>query len=318
MFPLIPEPGIYHDMDPSNYFADPCPEPSVTQSLIKTLLDYSPMHAACDHPRISPPIVTVDDEEKYVKARAIGDAVHLLLLGRGKRLAVGKFDSWRTKASQEWRAAQTGTPILEAHFDKALEIAGRAQDQLAARGLHLTGVSEVVLAWKEGGFWCRTMIDHMRDGPRIIDIKTTERSAAPHAVGPMVRDWAIQAAMHERGLDTLDPQNAGRRRHTFIVIEQFPPYALCAYDMPESVMHLGRKALQVGLDTWAECVRTGIWPAYPTETQLAALPGWQESRMLAREIEHEEARKREPEPNMGLDTLEEKRMDLPSDYWMAG
>jgi hypothetical protein len=36
----------------------------------------------------------------------------------------------------------------------------------------------------------------------------------------MVNDgWHIQAAMGERGLDAIDPRNAGRRRFLFVVQE---------------------------------------------------------------------------------------------------
>lgn len=318
---MITEPGIYLDIDPADYLDDPCPEPSCSQSLVKILLEKSPAHARYAHPQMGPG--SEEQEEDYAKARAIGDAAHMLLLRRGKRLAIGEFDSWRSSEAKAFKAAalrERKTPILAAHFDVAQQIRSVTNLGLECAGLNVgvlgTGDSEVVLAWQERGFWCRTMIDRICPYRRhIIDLKTTERSAAPHAVSPMVVDWALQAAMHERGLDALDPDNAGRRTHTFVVIEQYPPFAMCIYDLPESVLHMGRKRLEIGLARWGECMRTGVWPSYPTEPQTPMLPGWVEKQWLEQELAHEE-RRREPSPQW--DTLEEKRMDLPNDLIMGG
>jgi hypothetical protein len=51
---MIIQPGIYYDITPADYFADPCPEPSATQSVLKVLLDQSPAHARCEHPTPGP------------------------------------------------------------------------------------------------------------------------------------------------------------------------------------------------------------------------------------------------------------------------
>lgn len=293
---MITAPGIFTDIRPDDYLADPCPEPSVTQSIVKTLLEHSPAHARAEHPRLALPLpAAVENEttEKYNKAQAIGDAVHGMLLGRGKTLAVGQFDSWRGKDPQKFKdvaIAEGKTLILEKHWNVANAMYGEACRQLRERGLHASfvdfGGSEVVLAWQEGGAWCRTMIDRLSEDRRhVLDFKSTAMNASPHAVGALMANagWPIQAAMHERGLNALDPDNAGRRRHTFILQEQYPPYALAAYDMREAVMHMGRKRLELGLCSWFECMRTGVWPAYPIETQYPELPGWVEQRWLERE-----------------------------------
>jgi hypothetical protein len=305
--------GIHFDVEAADYHADPAPEPSVSQSLVKVLLDQSPLHAKCEHPRLAPPAYADEDEdEKYNKAKVIGDAVHFLLLGRGKEMQVFDAPNWSAtgmgkgaKAQlQEDRSAAIAdgkTPILKKHEEIARAMTFAATAQLTERDLIVPfdeggGHSEVVLVWQEGGIWRRTMIDRLTLNRRhVLDYKTTGMNAAPHAIGNLMANagWPLQAGMHERGLDILDPENAGRRRHTFICQEQYPPYALVAYDLPESLLHMGRKRLQIGLDIWDECMRSGRWPAYPIETQYPELPGWTEQKWTAREIEHAD-RRREP------------------------
>ena len=91
----ITKPGIYRDFPTAAYFADCCPEPSFTQSLAKILLDQSPRHAYQAHPRLN--VQPADEDDAYDKSRAIGNAAHAMMLGRGKVMAVEDFPDWRTK-----------------------------------------------------------------------------------------------------------------------------------------------------------------------------------------------------------------------------
>jgi endonuclease/exonuclease/phosphatase family metal-dependent hydrolase len=106
----ISKPGIYRDFPTAAYFADPCPEPSFTQSLAKILIEQSPLHAYQAHPRLNVPAADedADEAEKYSKAKAIGNAAHSLMLGRGKVLAVGDFNNWMTaRKPSEFKATAT-------------------------------------------------------------------------------------------------------------------------------------------------------------------------------------------------------------------
>src|SRR5215831_16517159 len=92
----IDRPGIYRDMPSEEYFTDPCPEPSLTQSIAKLLIARSPAHAKCAHPRLRDPAAEEDEPaERYDKAKAIGTAAHLMMIGRGKDLDIAPFNSWR-------------------------------------------------------------------------------------------------------------------------------------------------------------------------------------------------------------------------------
>jgi hypothetical protein len=297
----IDKPGIYRNIDVASYHADPCPTPSLSQSIAKVLIDQSPLHAFIAHPRLHPAEVG-DEAEKYAKAKAIGDATHALLIERGKALAVAPFDSWRSGASQAFRDkanAEGKTPILEDHFNQAHEIMRAAIAQIDAHeesDCFKNGAGEVALIWQEGKLWFRCLVDWLHDGNLTVDdLKTSGMSVAPHVIGLRAAEagYDIQCAMFERGLDVLDPKNAGRRKYRFVMIEQDQPYALNVMVMGEQWLTMGRKKLQHAVDIWSRCMAYDKWPGYPPYAITPEYPSWQESKWLAREI-HEEAENRKP------------------------
>lgn len=288
----IDKPDLYLDMSSADYFADPCPVPSLSQSVAKVLLAESPLHAWHAHPRLNPDF-RPDDPTKF----DVGNVAHTLLIGRGKDIAVLDFDDWRTKDAKIARESAAGhgkLAVLGKHFSKAERMVKAAREQLELRGLgHLfrDGNGEVCAAWREGNLWFRQLIDWLSPDRMIFaDYKTTQESAAPHALGrKMAADgWPVQAAMGERGLDALLPETAGRRRYLFIVQEDWQPYALNVVEISEGVLSLGRKRLQIAVDIWQRCIEADRWPGYPLEILRPQMPGWAETEWTAREVDHAE------------------------------
>lgn len=290
----ISEPGIYPSIPPDDYFADPAPIPSLTQSIAKILIYKSPAHARLAHPRLAPPIDEDDVEpEKYVAAQAIGNAAHAAMLGRGRDIAEGKFDNWTTKAAKEFKAEAIASGrlyILSKHLDRTREMVKAASYQMEAAGhanAFRVGHGEVMLAWKEDGIWFRSLVDWMCDTTLVYDLKTSGLSCAPRAARerPSTDGWDIQAAMYERGLDVLDPSNAGRRRFIFVAQENAPPYSLTPVEISEHDLVMGRKKLASAVAMWRECIATGAWPGYPAKTEMSRPRGWTEAEWLEREME---------------------------------
>jgi hypothetical protein len=292
----ITKPGIYQDFPVDAYFADPCPQPSLSQSIAKILIDRSPAHAFLAHPRLNP---APAEEETYTSAKAIGNAAHAFATGRSRDIAIGEWSDWKKKEAQTFRdsAMQSGLlPILRKHVTSAeamvlalrqqLDAAGHAQAFAASRSQ-----SEVVLAWEEEGIWFRTMIDCMAAN-NIYDLKTSAMSCAPHVVAERPSDagWDIQAAMFERGLDRLDPEQAGRREFFFVAQENELPYALTVVKVSEADLTMGRKKLEHAVHVWRDCITSGTWPAYPAETVMSHPRGWSETQWLAREQDYEARR----------------------------
>lgn len=288
---MITKPGIYPDMSSAEYFADPTPEPSLTQSIAKVLIEQSPLHAWHEHPRLGGKPDEPDD--KYESAKAIGNAAHKLAIGRGKEIEVVDLDSWRGKAADQRHEIEAAgkVAILSKHFARA-----RSMVEIAAPALAFDdGAGEVaVIAQDESGIWLRSLIDWLpRDLRRPTDFKTTSMSCAPHAVPALMLNggWDVQAAMHERILDYLDPDGAGRRVFRFVAQENYPPYALTISDLPEATLTMGRKKLDHAVQLWRWCVRENIWPSYPPQVVHPEYPGWAETKWLTREIEHDEQRR---------------------------
>jgi hypothetical protein len=285
----ITKPGIYTGVPTADYFADPAPAPSLTQSVAKILLEKSPLHAWCAHPRLNPDYRR-DDDTKF----DVGNIAHALLIGRGKELVVlDAFDDWRTKEAKVRREEATAEgkhAVLGKHFALADRMVRAAREQLDLRGLgalFTEGEGEVVTAWNERGIWFRQMLDWLTPDHRIVaDYKTTGESAAPHALARKLAadGWHIQAAMAERGLDALEPADAGRRRFLFIVQEDEKPYALNVVEVRGGPMTMGRKMLGVAAGVWRQCVETNRFPGYALDIAVPEFPGWAEAQWLDREM----------------------------------
>lgn len=284
----ITKPGIYRGISEADYRADPCPSPSLTQSLCKILIERSPQHAWTECARLNPQF-EADDDTKF----DIGNVAHRLILGRGKEIEIVHFSDWRKKDAQEARekaADQGKIAVLEHQFAQAGDMADAARKQLDKHednDAFTGGSAEVMIAWEEDGIWFRSLIDWLHDDLLTIDdYKTTAKSVAPHVIGMVAQSagWEVQAAFIERGLDILNPQGAGRRRFRFIAQETDKPHALTVAHMSEPWMTMGRKKVSAGAGVWSVCAGTGYWPSYPRQAIIPEYPGFAESRWLEREV----------------------------------
>jgi hypothetical protein len=292
---VITKPGIYLDMPAAEYFRNCCPQPSLSQSIAKILINQSPAHA-----RLA---LSSTEPFEYNKALAIGNAAHKLLIGRGKEVCIIEANDFRTgdaKATRDKAITDGYVPILAKHLKQAKELVAAARKQMNAilgcdRAFQ-EGYGEVVIAWEEDGIWLRSMIDWV-DSRTYVDFKTSGLSAAPHSVPNVMAaaGWPIQAAMQERGLDVLDPDGRGRRTFMFVMIENELPYALSAHIMSEAVMTIGRKQVEHAARIWRTCIENDSWPTYPPIINIPEMPRYAEEKWLQREIAAEDERQQSRE-----------------------
>lgn len=291
----IDKPGIYKEFPAASYHADPCPEPSLSSSMAKLLINTSPLHAMTAHPKLNPDFEANDGDAKM----DFGSVAHELLLKQGGGIEILNFDSFRTKAAQEARAAAKAngmTPILRHDFDRANLMVEAARAQIAyIEDCHdafvKPGLGEQMLAWQEGDMWFRNLADYIapaRPTGHIVcyDYKTTSASASPSAVAMTLynMEYEVQAAMLERGLVHLVGNDvAGKIIFRFVVQETTAPFALTVAEMDATAWMLGRKKLGAAVSMWRRCVSRGEWPGYPSKIIKAEMPEFMENRWLRRE-----------------------------------
>ena len=289
----VGRPGFYRNVNSEDYFADPAPVPSLSQSIAKLLIDHSPLHAWTCHPRLNPDWAP-DTEKKF----DLGNAAHKLLIGAGKNIAVLEYDNYLTKAAKADRdaaIAEGKSPILGHQFARADRMVKAAREQLELRAGELQcrlfdpeiGAGEAVIVWREGEIWARQMLDWLSDDHNVYaDYKTTAESAAPHSLPRKVSSdgWYIQAAMAERGLNNLENNNP--IRHYFFVVQEIePPYCLSVAEIDEDWLQKGREQLAYAFALWEACIKNNLWPGYPLNVIHPAIPPWFENEWLARAIQ---------------------------------
>lgn len=282
----ITELGVY-EIPAEEYHADCCPEPSLSKSVAKLLIDRSPRHAWWAHPRLNP------DFERKTKAQFdIGSAAHALVLGDEQKFAIIDADSYRTKAAQEARDAAYASdriPLLPDQYEcvLAMERAFRAQIDAhqEARDAFTNGKPEQVLIWREGDVWCRARLDWLPSAGRIFDdYKTTAAAAHPDAWGSRTffeTGCDFQDAFYRRGIKKVlgiaDPI------FRFTVQETEPPHLLCVMQADPAVRAIAEKKVEAAIRLWGQCLKANRWPGYPAMTCHLELPAWRETQWLERE-----------------------------------
>ena len=278
---MIDKPGIYENIPETDYHADPCPQPSLSSSVARVLLSYSPRHAWHAHPRLNP-----NFEPEQSKRFDLGTTVHTIILRRGRDIVEVEAPDFRTKGAQAMRDqayADGKTPVLTKDLKTAKAMAESALVQL--RGVHGAekfflegaGRAETTLAWQEGPVWCRSRLDWLpNEAGQIVDFKTISSSARPEGLGRRIADqsYEVQAAFYERGLIALEPSLAGRVSVVFVFQETDPPHALSAVTLDAGGMDIGREKVEQAIELWTRCLSENRWPSYPATITEAQYPTW--------------------------------------------
>lgn len=196
-----------------------------------------------------------------------------------KDFAVSEFDSYRTKAAQEWRDEQVAAGnmvVTQEQMDNAYEVVYYAK----ARAYYL-GLSsyEVAVYAEVGPTKVKGMIDIVpRYGAALADLKTTTTIGDVNNITRTIlsRGYHWQAAMY------LDLWNAasGEDRNEFHIIfaETCDPYETALVKLDSELIQHGRVGYMNALSRWQECVRKNDFPsAYPEEITIT-LPAWEKTK----------------------------------------
>ncbi|WCS27826.1 PD-(D/E)XK nuclease-like domain-containing protein [Methylobacterium sp. NMS14P] len=288
---FVPGPGLYR-MPADTYHADCAPEPSLSSSIAKVLLEQSPEHAALAHPRLR---AEKPDEREATRPQEIGTVAHKLILGQGAEVVAIDFDDYKKADAKAARAAAYAAgraPILMPDLVTAERIADRVLARLpqipGCEGFTSAPAEVVAVVQDRSGAWLRTMMDRVELHPThaiIWDVKTSSQAAAPQGLGRRLEQMSmeVQAALYVRVLATLLPHLAGRIRFRWIFVESEEPNGLCVAEADGVAMEVGARKVAAALHLWNRCRAADDWPGYPAEIVRADYPDWAERRWSERE-----------------------------------
>lgn len=285
---MIAVAGFYPDMAADQYFADPCRQPSLNQSLIPDLLKRSPMHAAHKHPRLNPYGGMASDGDK---AMWLGSAVHRLALGRGREISTIRYRDYTSGAARDARdlaLANGRIPILEHELVKARDMADILKRRISEALDGAPYVTEVVICWQEhtrfGPIWCRAMLDVWCEAKAMaLDPKALSTPATADAFGRTASNsgYDIQAVFYSRGLSVLAPKVKGKVRFANLVVENTPPHGDQMLEPDEDSRRAAESLVVQAMETFARCLYARDWPGYPKGIQPYATPSWAQRSALA-------------------------------------
>lgn len=288
----VAKPGFFQ-MPAVVYHSDPCPDPSLSNSIAKTIIRHSPRHAWVKHPRLNPQFVVDQKAERKIE---IANVAHARFLRAGAdRIEIIDGDDYRAKEPKAERAAAYAAdrlPILLPDHNIAVAMVAVARLEFAnypefsAVLDEGAGFSEMIAAWHDEETWCRAMLDRVSTDLRIVlDYKTTG-NAHPEACAARIADnyFQMQPAFYTRGLDALDPDGRGRRKFFFLYQEQEEPYACSVHELDGNHRAIGERQVEAALHIWKRCRETNVWPSYPRQIHRVEMKPWLEQNWLNREI----------------------------------
>lgn len=280
------QPGIYASMTAEEYFDDPCPLPSLTQSLIPLLLKRSPYHFAHAHPRLNP---YGGEGAMPEKTMFLGAAVHRLALGRGKDISTIRYPDYTSGSARDARdlaIANGRIPVLERELVKARDMAEIVKQQIVEALDGAPYVTEVVIAWQEqtihGPIWCRGMIDVWSEEKRMaLDPKALRISATAGAFGKTSSDsgYDLQAVFYPRGLAKVFPQYKGEIRFANLVVENYPPHGSQMFEPDQATRQIAENQIAQAMELFALCLHTRSWPGYPKGIQPYSTPTYYQNQI---------------------------------------
>lgn len=275
------EAGLHPDVPMEDYIADPCPEPSISKGMVKTLVERSPAHMHLKHPRLG------GADDTHSTRSDLGSGSHAKLLGGAERIAwcdatyaSGKrkgevVTDWTARDAQEFQrvARADGLIPMLAHqepvLDKMSAIARQVLEQFGA------GDCEQTLTWQEGETWLRCRPDWLRGNRKLVVEYKTAKNADPAdwiKTSCMGGGYDIQAALNLRGLDAILGEE--EREFIFLVQEIEEPYLCSLIGAGPLMLELAHKKIEAGLRVWRRCMSEDRWPGYDTRIHWADPPSW--------------------------------------------
>lgn len=182
------------------------------------------------------------------------------------------------KGMTEWaafvRELNGRTPLKREHVHTAKLMADAIRSHPLAAKMIVSQRYQTPIVWTdpETRVVCKALIDAITPGVTITDCKTTTDAsefAFSRKAASMRYHW--QAAMYCDGWKAVSGEDLP---YTFIVCEQEAPHGVAVYRLDDDAIAAGRRQYREALVTYAECVRSGVWPSYSADLVTLELPKW--------------------------------------------
>jgi hypothetical protein len=270
--------GCYSGIPLNVYHSQCCVGPSVSSGNLRRVLECNGGSAAHFYSEWSGNPRPVPRKEN--REMILGRAAHHLLLGEPNfrmyyAIRPERFDSWRTQASQDWRAEQEAQGLSVLTPEDILSIKGMADSlavaQLApsedlqkpAMYVHelLVGQIEISFIWQDEftGLWIKARPDAAPTSGDFGDLKTTASVQYYDLVRALSR-----GAHHQAAANVLQ----GAKVCTDIVMQSFalvycerdPPYCVRPVFLKDDDIARGARQNRAALSIIARGLETGHWP----------------------------------------------------------
>lgn len=270
--------GLFPNIDIEDYH-DWNKYPAVSSSMIRTMLNYSPLHvkAAMDGltDKETPSLLFGSISHDILLSNEISNYVlqpDRIVNEQGKEVSfVRNGKKW-----EEFKTNAGNRPIVK---EKELEQLIKMHDALMTNSL-VKAILENNTNIELSGFWKsmnHTFLSKMRAdiiNDQILmfaDYKTTT-DASPEAFSRHFFSYGydVQAAHYSNGLLNL----TGREYvPVYIAQEKNPPYAVACFRVPNKVLENGRIKIEYAAKKFDDCFKKNEWPGYPELTEIIEM-GW--------------------------------------------
>jgi len=263
---LRPKPGIHFDVP----FAEYHDWDAVSSHFLWTLKTKSPCHAKYEREHGKDPVPCL----------VFGQAAHVLVLEPDQftaRYAVGpeaRGNSRAWKEAEEEAKAQGKLLLKPKDYEGLLDLRNAFKASRAARYVQ-QGRAEVSMVWPdaETGLLCKARMDYLREVNAVfLDLKT-DRDVHPMRFPTHCAQLGYhhQGAMYSDGYQTL---TGDRPAYVIVTVETEPPFVVKPYEPDDLAMQAGHNSYRKALERCAECMTSGVWPAYGDDVELLSLPDW--------------------------------------------
>lgn len=274
--------GLHYGIPAARYHGDPCPTPSLSSGVARTLLSQSPAAAYREHPRLG------GKKESATKCMNTGALVHSMLAGNNGDFEIGNFDSFRSGAAKAWRdgvIASGRNAVLEHELTDARAIVASLRANVCNGGISNDpfaphGKSEVTVVWQEGETYCRALIDRMLiDVNGCVDVwdwKVTSDISDETIQKHVARfGYHIQECFYRRGLIAALSPRAPSISWTFAFVLDVEPYTVRRVCLSEEYRGLGNLEVGKAIRLWQKCMAANDWPDGSEQTLRLDPKPWQ-------------------------------------------